>query len=126
MKVYLASQFARQAELARCREDLLAIGWHVTASWLDEEDDSTEDYAIYAENDLRDIDSADAIIFFSGPPYYGDLATVARGGRHFELGYAYHSNKLCIIIGSRENLFHYLPNMQRFETWAGFLRYLTV
>lgn len=126
MKVYLAAQFARQAEMRHCREDLLSIGWHVVSSWLDEEADDRVDPVVYGENDLWDLHNAEAIIFFTGPPYLGGIDEVARGGRHFELGWAYHAGKVIIIIGEPENIFHYFPDMQHFKTWEGFMRYVEV
>lgn len=126
MKVYLCAQFARQNEMCSYREDLLQVGWHVTSTWLDEIEDSRTDPAVYAYNDILDIDNSDAVIFFSGPPYLGSIEECSRGGRHFELGYAFHAGKTCILIGGAENIFHSLPNMIHFQSWAGFYRSLHV
>lgn len=126
MKVYLASQFAKQNELCSYREDLLRIGWHVTSNWLDEIEDPSADPFIYAQNDLLDIDNADAVIVFPGPPYLGGTEGAARGGHHFEAGWAYAKGKLIIVIGKTDNGFYHMPDMQHFQSWEGFYRSLHV
>jgi hypothetical protein len=124
MKVYLCSQFARQTEMQFYRNDLHSIGWSVTSHWIDEDPDSEEkDYAI---RDLEDIDNADALIYFPGPPYHGDIGIVARGGRHFEQGVAYEAGKVIIVIGEPESDFQKLPTISRFRNWAEFMSYMTI
>jgi len=70
---------------------------------------------------VQDINAAD--IFLSFVPSDKELvdATVrssSRGGRHFEFGYAYGQGKLCVFVGPKENVFHYLPlGVRHFETY---------
>ena len=43
-----------------------------------------------------------------------------RGGRHAEFGIALALGKRVIVIGPRENVFHALPAVERYESWAAF------
>lgn len=144
MKVYLCSQFARQTEMRQYRNDLLSIGWHVTSHWIDAEPGDDANYAI---RDLEDLDEADALIYFPGPPYYGksnqeikpatisftpyqlsseDISAISRGGRHFEMGVAHNSGKTIIVIGEPESDFQKMPGMENFKSWSEFMSYVTI
>jgi hypothetical protein len=58
--------------------------------------------------------AADAVIIFTEIPN----ATPATGGRHVEFGLALAQGKRVIVVGPRENVFHYLlPDSQIFATW---------
>ncbi len=120
---YLSSQFARQNELRSYREDLLKVGWKVTSSWLDQDDESNP--AVNANNDLLDIDNSDALIYFSGPPYLGGIAEIARGGRHIETGYAIKSGIRIVLIGRPESDFHHIKQVEHYPDWETFLCSIT-
>ena len=127
MKCYLAAQFARQAEMRHYRNDLEEIGWSVTSSWLDSEG------ALFsfgsdanAQEDRFDIDGCDALILFSGPPYYGTFEEAVRGSRHVEFGYAWGIGKLVFVIGPYENLFQKMPHVHHFDSWEQFLSYIRI
>src|SRR3990167_4827650 len=67
-----------------------------------------------AEEDIQDLVKADTMIQFTGP--------VRQGGRHVEFGYAIGSsfiNRL-ILIGERENVFHYLKNVEQYPDWESY------
>ncbi len=58
--------------------------------------------------------AADAVIIFTEIPN----TILATGGRHVEFGLALAQGKRVIIVGPRENVFHYLlPDSQVFVTW---------
>ena len=58
--------------------------------------------------------AADAVIIFTEIPN----TILATGGRHVEFGLALAQGKRMIIVGPRENVFHYLlPDSQIFATW---------
>ena len=58
--------------------------------------------------------AADAVIIFTEIPN----TILATGGRHVEFGLALAQGKRVIIVGPRENVFHYLlPGSQVFVTW---------
>jgi hypothetical protein len=84
----------------------------------------------FAEDDIEDIEACDVFVAFTAPPPQS-----GRGGRHVETGYAYalHRDRQfwdgeagdlttpLVIVGPAENIFHSLPEFQRFPTWAAFL-----
>ena len=111
---YLAGRYSRKiefAEIAKKIEDTL--GYCCSSSWLTEleKPDSTLDQVasdrltFYALRDLHDILQADFTLFFAEDPLIG----TPRGGRHVEFGYALAQKKPIVIIGPKENIFHYLP-----------------
>lgn len=120
MRVYLAGPFSWKKAVKDYARELHAIGIEVTSSWLDEEaaPDSTLDQFPDDHNkkianvDVADIDRADVVAVFTinplGPPK-------PRGGRHWETGYAQGRGKEVIIIGPKENIFHYLDNVRQFN-----------
>lgn len=125
MRVYLAAAFERQQELRAYREALSARGIEVTSRWLDIEGSSQVDgtaeceedaRAVHAQEDLDDVAAADALISFTG--------TSGRGGRHVEFGFAVATGKRIMLVGQRENIFHFLPQVEWFEDWPDLLYYL--
>ena len=126
MKVYLAARFSRREEMRRHAEELLGLGHEVTAQWVvgraeashhpDRVSGHTEAYeAIVSVEDLKDVADADCIICFSEQP----RSTNTRGGRHVEFGLAVAGEKRIILVGPRENVFHFLPQVEHFADWAG-------
>ena len=43
--------------------------------------------------------------------------TAAAAGHHVEFGYALAQGKRIILVGHRENVFNYLPEIEFVETW---------
>ncbi len=167
MKVYLASWFASKEEIKKRAGELQAVGIEVTSRWLDEKikgtvqiKDVAEDYLREtAQVDIQDILLANVLVLnvpteddlkFVGLP----VATWARGGRHFESGFHYatmvffeylpekiknYGARCLILVGHRENVFHYLdnikvnglsdgfklPEIHTFETWDLAKEFLT-
>lgn len=128
MKIYLANFFSKKAEVAKRAEELKSMGHSVTARWYNEQvphtvmlKDLPNQYHVEtAEADIEDITSADTLILFTGTDR--DYASIpaeglARGGRHFETGYALALGKMVIVVGTKENVFHYLPQIQIVPTW---------
>lgn len=76
-----------------------------------------------ARIDIQDIMAAECFINFTEPPE----STHSRGGRHVELGFVLGATTLLnrmdqgltriIIVGYRENVFHWLPVVEFAETW---------
>lgn len=140
--VYLAARYSRRTELLEVRADLEGMGFVVTSRWLDgdhqaedltepafEEGTSPEEMAAYrlrsaqaaegervrfATEDLEDLLAARVCISFTETP----RMTKTRGGRHVEFGVALHAGHLMLVVGPRENVFHCLPPVRRFDTWA--------
>ena len=146
MIFYLAAQYNRREELCGYRSDLEARGHTVPARWLLGEHQvhgveaarlvqsggpvPVEQARPFAEDDIEDIEACDVFVAFTAPPPQS-----GRGGRHFESGYAWalakwEAQATCaeplrlVIVGPAENIFHSLPEWERYPTWAEFLEAL--
>jgi hypothetical protein len=105
MKYYLAARFSRQAEMKTVASRLRAMGHAVTSRWLtiqrpaQPEQATDEERAEQATMNERDMLEADVIVSFLG--------------RHVEFGFALARNKVCMIVGEPENVFHFHPRVIR-------------
>lgn len=125
--VFLSARYARRHELRRYREDLLRLGFRVASRWLDGEDEvglegpGREEARRWLEIDLVDMALASVVVCFSEAPDHQPPGG-SRGGRHVELGMALEAGKEVLLVGPRENLFHWwLADSQVFETWSAAL-----
>jgi len=140
MRIYLAARYSRRLELCEYRDALRALGCDVHARWLDGEhqisdtgapigehgealvegdDGSTSAKAAalrlrFAQDDIADVTSADLLIAFTEPP----RSSASRGGRHVELGLALDLGIDVLVVGFRENIFCWLPQVEFAATWA--------
>lgn len=137
-KIYVAGRYGRRGELLQKAITLESFGWTVTSRWLagkEEERPSLKSgdngdetiipikaKAIFATNDLADIDEASNFIAFTEAPNEGP----PRGGRHVELGYALATGKRIIVIGYRENVFCCLERVEFYETFDDALKHLRI
>ena len=113
MRYHLAARYARRVELCGYRDRLLSIGDTVTSRWLDYRKMPRWSCGI-AREDCEDLMAADAVIIFTEIPN----TVHVTGGRHVEFGLALAQGKHVIIVGPRENVFHYLlSDSQIFDTW---------
>lgn len=141
MKIYLASRYSRREELAEYRTQLEALGHTVQARWLNgghqlsdsgnpigekgehlvEGDASCEQSCAlrtrFALDDWEDVNAAELVISFTEPP----RSKANRGGRHVEFGIALANKSRVIVVGCRENIFHWLPMVEFYETWESAL-----
>jgi hypothetical protein len=121
MRAYLAAAFSRKNEIADKTKELQSIGVEITSTWPWEDaapntklSYKTDDYLReYALRDLGEIEEADTIILFTQDP----TIPFCRGGRMHEFGFANGRGKRLIVVGPRENIFHYLPHVEVFATW---------
>jgi len=147
MKIYLAARYSRREELCAYRSELLSMGFSVQARWLDgehqiandgtpigEQGESLVEGALrsgevlsqneqtqraaalqskFADDDFSDVISADLVISFTEPP----RSSANRGGRHVEFGIALAKGSKVIVVGHRENIFHWLPMVEFYKTW---------
>ena len=130
MKAYIAGKYDRRDELRDVKEKIeKTIHLKITSRWLDETeplqsdmgDHSPEFYKLTAEIDIQDVLEADMIIFFSEDP----LEPFKRGGRHVEFGVALASQKAVVVIGPKENVFHYLQGVQHYHSVDHFIQTYT-
>ena len=138
MNIYLASRYKRREELCTYREELIKMGHNVEARWLNGSHqisdkgipigdgaeamveatggispDGDKMRQKFAQDDIEDVCFADVVINFTESP----RSEANRGGRHVEYGIALALRKRLIIIGHRENIFHYVPFAEFYETW---------
>ena len=115
-RIYLAARYDRREELRAYATQLTQAGYEVTSGWLWKDgahEEPGDSWREVAEVDIKDIDRADHVILFTEEP---DV-WFPRGSRHFELGYAYGTGAVCITVGPRENVFHWLDLIGNFPTW---------
>lgn len=130
MRIYLASRYSRREELVQYRADLERLGHAVTSRWLNgghqidgrglSMEAKREERTRFASEDFDDVTASDLVISFTEVP----RSTNSRGGRHVEHGIALGRGLSVWIVGPRENVFHCLPCVRVFESWAGVLAVL--
>jgi len=154
MKIYLAARYSRREELCGYREQLRALGHDVQARWLNGEHQLANDGISIGENgealvegvlrsgerisehdqtraaelrtqfaldDWEDVNAANLVINFTEPP----RSKANRGGRHVEYGIALANKARVIVVGHRENIFHWLPQVEFFANWEEALTAVT-
>jgi len=137
MRYYFAGAYARRAELARRADEMEAagIGAEVHSRWLTDPQEAADagfsaDHLTdagrvarawqFAERDLIDLTSCEAIVSFTGEG--------ARGGRHVEHGVALdmrigsHPRMRLIVVGPREHVFHCHPMTEQYDNFGLFLQ----
>lgn len=112
--IYLAARFSRRFECQGIRADILRNKIEiVTSRWIHNSTDDEADALQCAKIDIEDLDAADVVIAFGDEP----RSNRSRGGHFVEFGYGLAQGKRIILIGYRENVFNYLPDVEFFETW---------
>jgi hypothetical protein len=127
MKIYLATRYSRNAEMRAIRDDLTALGHEVTSRWIDQHggdlpesivaeklNSEPENCFKYAQIDVDDLTAADTVVSFT-------CDGGGKGGRHVEYGLALGLGKRLILVGSRENVFHTLPQVEWYADAAAML-----
>lgn len=145
MKIYLAARYSRRLELCGYRTELEALGHTVQARWLNGEhqlsnegtpigesgealveagacDEAAKLRARFALDDWEDVNAAQCVISFTEAP----RSSANRGGRHVEYGIGLANKARVIVVGHRENIFHWLPQVEFCETWAEALERINV
>lgn len=115
--IYVAADFVRGAEanaLAICLTTAgakIVSSWHSTAHGAEMASARTvggppkADALVAAKRNLRELDAANTVVVLTT----GELA---RGGRHFETGYAHALKKRVILVGVVEHAFHHLDGIE--------------
>jgi hypothetical protein len=123
MKVYLSSRYARMDELKSYRDQLLAAGHECTSRWLD--GGTFENNAANAQIDVADVLAADVLVNFTDEAVeHSPHPYAARGGRHVEFGLALGIGLHLVIVGPRENVFHWHPHVTVCEDFADAMQWL--
>jgi nucleoside 2-deoxyribosyltransferase len=117
MKIYLAAAYGRRAELEEYAKLIQSYGHEITSSWVSGAEENlgrTREQS--ALMDIEDVDRCDMVLSFTHPRG----TKTSGGGRHVEFGYGYAKNKILVLIGEQENVFHHLPGVQvlpDLDTW---------
>jgi hypothetical protein len=125
MRIYLAARYSRHPEMQDYAALLVEAGHTVTSRWIRGDHDirahGMSDAPVYmpmwAHEDWDDLMAADVVISFTESPD-GDCPGRSRGGRHVEFGAALAAGKDCIVVGYRENVFHWLEEVWFCAEWA--------
>lgn len=129
MRWYLAARYSRNGEMVEFADTLRMLGQVVTCRWpfrgVDEEwrnsDQVPDDLRTQlAVEDFEDLVVSDGVISFTEIPR-DTTKRPAKGGRHVEFGLGLALNKRMVVIGPKENIFHYLPSIEVYETKEEFL-----
>ena len=127
MDIYLAARFSRYPEMQEYAHCLTSRGHTVTSRWIRGDHEVRAHgqaehppwHAVWAHEDMEDLMRAHMVVSFTEAP--GDVPGRSRGGRHIEMGMALATQKRCVIVGYRENVFHWLEQVEFFATWPAFL-----
>jgi hypothetical protein len=131
VRIYLSARYPRREEMCGYADELRADGHTVDARWLAPGHELTADCSVergstLAVDDTEDIIASDCLIAFTEDPA-GEVPGAARGGRHVEFGFGIGLGSRgpgdfvplrLVVVGYRENVFHYLPEVEFFPTWA--------
>jgi hypothetical protein len=124
MKIYLMARYSRRVELQDYARQLEAVGCEITSRWIwgghdlprvIGEGEANEYGRRFAEEDWKDLASADCCIAFTEPA--GESKGRGRGGRMVEFGLGLAWGKRMIVVGRRENVFFYLPQVEQYTWW---------
>lgn len=132
MQVYLGARYSRHPEMQHYARDLATHGHRCVARWLlgghdfratemgYVSSDAEDLQAVWAQEDWTDLMAADVAVFFTEAP--GEVQGRGRGGRHVELGAAIATGKRVCVVGYRENVFCWLPQVEFYATWPDCLQ----
>ena len=121
-RIYLAARYSRHPEMQQVARELEGMGYTITSRWIWGSHDIADGSIVPGETraplwgaeDWEDLVGADICLSFTEPP--GEAAGRGRGGRHCEHGIALALDKRCIVVGYRENIFHWLEVVEFYAT----------
>src|SRR6266702_6113809 len=112
LKVYVAAASYRQREARNLFRRLERHGLEVTGTWVFKRSlGEVETFPTEAARDLAQIDEADLVVTLTENPR-ARRPKYTTGGRHVECGYALGKGRPLVVVGPKENVFHYLPNVE--------------
>jgi len=113
--LYLGAPFGDQGRMKQYRAALQKLGYQVRACWIDEP--AKGDFAVdgnylrrCAEKDVLDLWDATHFVVFPG---HG-------AGHHTEFGLALARGIKLIVVGKKNNIFHYIKEVVHYETEGDF------
>ena len=123
MRIYLSAGFGGREFVREHADELRLIGHEPTSNWLNEPPmlvtAEWENWQLRARanDDAMDISNSEIVVHFTRWPS-------TSGGRYWELGYGAALGKRLVVIGKRETVFHYMSNVEQYDTWEEFLKAL--
>lgn len=120
---YISARFTRKEEAQALAIKLRQLGYKITSTWHVQTQpemlyrDNGKLISEFAQKDVDEVRAAKGIISLSEV----EENPWGRGGRHVECGIAIERNMLWIVIGPKENIFHYLPGVIHYRTEEDFL-----
>jgi hypothetical protein len=128
MRIYLAAKYSRNPEMRVLRDVLETRGHVVISRWINGNHELTDinndlEYARFAQEDFEDLCRSHVVLWFSEPK---KIEGRNRGGRHVEFGLALAWGIRIIVIGRKENTFHWLPEVEHVEDFSSALNALGV
>lgn len=129
MEIYLAARYSRYKEMQAYAKALEDAGHHVTSRWIagDHDIKDTNRHADAERNermaieDMTDLTKSDVVISFTEDPKEATKKRPSKGGMHAEFGIGLALNKRMIVVGPRIHIFHWLPNIEIYDTLEDFL-----
>lgn len=117
MKLYIAGN--NQEEARAVAGILRAAGHTITSRWLEEDFSRTSEYTEQdreriASIDLEDVTLADALVICASPRR-------VPGGKFVEAGIAMGQGKTVYVLGHRENMLLWHPQVKRFDSVENFI-----
>lgn len=125
MTFHFAARYSRLEQLRVYRGQLEARGHVVLTRWLRGRSPTVADYGPeasaalvrrWAEEDWKDMLASQIVILFAER----SIKNHGTGARHVEFGGALALGKLCVVIGRRENPYHYAAAIEHHESWENF------
>jgi nucleoside 2-deoxyribosyltransferase len=134
MKIYTAAAWGRRDEIKKIAAELEKLHVTITARWLNEpippQGSSVDKWRREtALVDIADIREADVLVRFSDadeakfPLVSSSLISSAR---MFECGFAWGLGKPIVVVGGRQNVFDYLPNVTHVKDVDELKKYLSL
>lgn len=113
VKIYLAARYSLREDMEKIADRLVDMGYDITSQWVYGAEEfpgqTREENAIMDRDDVK---RCDMLICFTEPKG----TPVAGGGRHSEFGMAVAYGKRVAICGPKEQIFHWLPGVEQFDS----------
>lgn len=133
LKIYLAAPFEDRDEMLELKARLEKAGCVVTSTWLTPADGNDNNMASMqnkfgecrcrAIKDIEDILESNVLVLRKPKAKHRVPTT---GGHHVEVGICIGTGKPVVLYGDRENVFHYLPQVQVAETFLDLCKVLNI
>lgn len=116
-RIYIATSFPRQKEANDLALSLVRDDTIIVSTWHEKDDkyaDTPDQWKHRVLRDYKEVDSATILICLTGDER-------SHGGRHTEFGMALIKGISIVIIGPREQIFHYHPRVLQYDSVDQFM-----